>query len=184
MLNNLKLIKPLTASQVFDIWREIEEPLEHWRGVWQSKGFKSWEDWRHTTHAPLFEKELNWNLYKVNEPAKSVPEWRGGMFHGWSKWFYNSFQEKPPFLKDLLAHPGVNNHWYVREIANNFPSPTTLTALRMPNGDIVVVEGMHRVCAITMLAHDNKPLNAEVFVMIADWPEKEPPRLGTGWSKD
>ncbi len=183
MFNNLELIKSLTSSQVFNIWREIEEPLEHWKSVWKSKGFKSWEDWRHATHDSLFEKDLNWNLYKINEPLKFVPEWKGGMFHAWNKWFYVNFLEKPPRLKDLLAHPGVHNHWYIRGIANNFHSPTTLTALRMPNGDIVVAEGMHRACAIAMLAHDDKPLEAEVFVMITDWPDMKPPLLGTGWDK-
>lgn len=184
MLNNLELIKPLTPSQVFNTWRKIEEPLEHWDGVWKSKGFKSWEDWRRSTHASLFEKELQWNFYKISEPLKSVPEWKGGMFNAWNKWFYNSFSEKPPRLKDLLAHPGVHNHWYIREIANNFKDKeTTFTATRLPNGDICIAEGMHRACAITMLAFDKKPLNTNVFVVIADWPDQEPPRLGTGWEK-
>lgn len=181
MLNNLKLIRPLTPQEVFETWRNIEELLEHWKDVWQAKGFKSWEEWRQTTHAPLFEKQLSWNLYKINEPLKSIPEWRGGMFHAWNKWFYNSFQEQPPRLKDLLSHPGISNHWYIREIANNFPASTTLTALNMPNNDIVVVEGMHRACAITMLAFDKKLLNTDVFLLIANWPDTKPPRLGTGW---
>lgn len=183
-MKNLTQIKSLTPDNVFEIWRKIEEPLEHWKGVWQSKGFKSWGDWRRTTHAPLFEKQLDWKLYKINEPLKSVLQWRGGMFHAWHKWFYNSFPERPPRLKDLLTHPGVHNHWYIREIANNFPSTTTLTALRLLNKDFIIVEGMHRACAITMLAHDNKTLNGEVFVMIANWPEEKPPHLGTGWEKD
>jgi hypothetical protein len=183
-MENLEFIKSLTPKDVLETWRNMEENLEHWKGFWHSKGFKSWQEWRETSHAPLFKKQLNWSLYKVNEPLKSVPEWRAGMFHAWNKWFYVNFPEKPPRLKDLLSHPGINNHWYVREIANNFFSPTTLTALRMPNGDIVIAEGMHRACAITLIAHNNKPLNAEVFVMMADWPENEPPRLGTGWDKN
>lgn len=182
-MENLTLIKQLAREDIFETWRSMEESLEHWKNFWQAKGFKSWEDWRHATHAPLFQKELKWSLYKVNTPTKSVPEWKGGMFHGWSKWFYNSFKEKPPKLKDLLTHPGVHNHWYIREIANNFPVSTTMTALKMPNGDIVIAEGMHRACAITMLAHDNKPVVTNVFVMIADWPDTQPPRLGTGWEK-
>lgn len=181
MNNNLEPIKPLTLSQVFDVWRDTEEPLEHWKNVWQAKGFKSWEDWRRTTHAPLFEKKLNWNLSKINEPTKSLPEWKGGMFHAWNKWFYNSFREKPPRLKNLLTHPGVHNHWYIRKIANNFPASTTLTVLKMPNSDIIVAEGMHRACAITMMAFDKKPLDTDVFAMIADWPDEKPPLLGNGW---
>lgn len=105
------------------------------------------------------------------------------MFHGWNKWFYGAFPEKPPRLKDLLGHPGVHNHWYIREIANNFHSPTTLTALRLPNDEFVIAEGMHRACAIALLAHGNKSLDTEVLVMVADWPEETPPRLGTDWEK-
>lgn len=183
-MENLLLIKQLSQEDVFETWRDMEESLEHWQSFWQSKGFKSWEEWRRATHASLFEKELKWSLYKINEPIKSVPQWRGGMFHSWNKWFYNAFPKKPPRLKDLLGHPGVHNHWYIREIANNFSSPTTLTALRLPNGEFVIAEGMHRACAIAMLTHDNKTLDAEVLVMVADWPEADPPRLGTGWKKD
>lgn len=181
-MKNLSLTKPLTQEDVFETWRSMEESLEHWQSFWRSKGFKSWGQWRRATHAPLFAKELDWKLFKVNEPIKSVPQWRGGMFHSWNKWFYGAFPEKPPRLKDLLTHPGVHNHWYVREIANNFPNPTTLTAIRLPNNDLVVVEGMHRACAITMMARDKKPLNTKILVILADWSNNEPPRLGH-WEK-
>src|SRR3989338_52163 len=184
MFNNLKLIKPLTTSQVFDIWRDIEEPLEHWKGFWKTKGFKNWEEWRKQSHAPVLEKNLSWDLYLINNPLTEIPQWRGIMSHSWNKWFYPQFPEKPPRLKELLIHPGVHNHWYIREIANNLPASTTLTALHMSNGDIVVAEGMHRACAITMLAFDKKPLNTDVFVIIADWPDNEPPKLGTSWKSD
>ena len=184
MLNNLELIKPLTTQEVFDIWRNVEEPLEHWKSFWKAKGFKNWEEWRKKSHAPVLEKNLNWNLYSVNNPLTEIPQWRGIMSHSWNKWFYPLFPEKPPRLKDLLTHPGVHNHWYIREIAKNFPASTTLTTLRLPNGDLVIIEGMHRACAISLLALDEKVLTTDISVAIADWPDNEPPKLGTGWDKD
>jgi hypothetical protein len=39
-------------------------------------------------------------------------------------------------------------------------------------------------CPIAMLAHENKLLKTEVFVILNDWPEDHLPRLGTGWEKD
>ena len=183
-MQNLKLINPLTREDVFETWREIEENIEHWKPFWEAKGHKSWSEWRRATHAPLFAKELNWGLYEVLDPLLAISDWRGSMFHGWSKWFYNSFQEQPPKLKDLLAHPGVHNHWYIREIANNFKGgETILTAVRLPNKDICIAEGMHRACAITMMAHNKIPSSLKVKVMLTDWPEETPPRLGAGWKK-
>ena len=178
-MENLKLVKKLTAGDVFKTWREMEENLEHWKPFWEAKGYKSWEEWRKKTHAPLFAKDLKWGLYEVLDPLLTIPDWRGGMFHGWNKWFYNAFQEQPPKLKDLLSHPGVHNHWYIREIAGNFKgAETTLTAVRLPNGDISIAEGMHRACAITMIAHNKKSIPLKILVMLADWPDSEPPRLG------
>lgn len=54
----------------------------------------------------------------------------------------------------------------------------------MPNGDIIVIEGMHRACAVTMIAFDKKVLDTDVFVVITDWPDANPPKLGTGWESD
>jgi len=185
----LKFIKPLTSKEVFESWRKIEENVEHWKPFWTARGHKSWEEWRKKTHAPLFSQELKWALYEISKPLLTIPEWRGGMFRSWSKWFYSVFPEQPPRLKDLLTHPGVHNHWYIREIANNFrDTETTLTATRLPaqaglpNGDICIAEGMHRACAIAMMAHDNKSLSSKVFVMLADWVDHNPPHLGS-WDK-
>lgn len=182
-MNNLEKIKDLSWPDVFEIWRKTEEPLEHWQKLWKEKGFASWQAWRQATHANLRGQELSWALYRVANPVAEIPNWRGGMFHGWAKWYYPALAEQPPRFKDLLAHPGVNNHQYVREIANNFPPKTTVTAIRLKNGEIVVVEGMHRCCAVALAAHNQTPIKSEITVVLADWPLDEPPRLGTGWNK-
>jgi len=178
---NLEKIRNLTFDEVFGIWRASEDfPASHWESVWRAKGHDSWADWRHDTHAALRGSELSWALYRVRNPLQEVPNWRGGMFHAWATWFYGPFPEQPPRLRDLLASPAVHNHWYVREIARNFPFQTTLTAIRLANGDISVVEGMHRACALAMAAYDQILVTTEFTVALADWPLPfgEPPRLG------
>ncbi|OGN34996.1 MAG: hypothetical protein A3I39_01595 [Candidatus Yanofskybacteria bacterium RIFCSPLOWO2_02_FULL_47_9b] len=182
-MEGLTLIKELTAEEVFETWRKIEENLEHWKSFWKAKGFNSWEEWRRKTHASVLDKKLSWNLYQVKEPIAIIPEWYGGMFHGWAKWFYPVLSEQPPKLKELLTHPGVHNHWWIQKITDNFESPTTISAVCMPSGDIIIVEGMHRACALALMAHEKRTTNIELFVMLTDWPDNVPPKLGTGWDK-
>ena len=181
-MSNLEKIKDLSWQDVFEIWRKSEEPLEHWQKVWKEKGFASWEAWRQATHANLRGQELSWALYKISDPIAEIPDWRGGMFHAWAKWFYPVLSEQPPRLKDLLAHPGVNNHWYVREILNNFPSETTILAIRLKNGDIIIVEGMHRCCSIAMAALNKTSIKSNITLALADWSFDDQPRLGLGWN--
>lgn len=182
-MDNLEFIKSLTREEVIEMWRKSEANIEHWKPFWEAKGHKSWEEWRMKTHAVLFDKPLTWGLYSVKDPLDTIPEWYGGMFHSWNKWFYSNFPEKPPKLKDLLDHPGVNNHWFVREIAHNFQGDETVfMATHLSNGAIIIAEGMHRACAIAMMAHEKINLNAKVLVMLVDWSDQELPKLGQ-WEK-
>lgn len=182
-MNNLEKIKDLTWPEVVEIWRASEEGLEHWRKYWMAKGFVSWQAWREKTHENLRGAELSWALYRVPNPLFEIPNWRGGMFHSWAKWFYPSFLEQPPRLKDVLAHPGVQNHWFIREIARQFPHTTVISAIQSPGGDIVIVEGMHRACALALAAQDKISVQSEVTVALAYWPFGGLPRLGIGWEK-
>lgn len=106
------------------------------------------------------------------------------MFHAWNKWFYVNFPEKPPLFKDLLTHPGVHNHHFVLELAKSQFLATTFTAIYLPIGETVVVEGTHRACALTMMVHNHNDFRGVVDVYLASWPNEEIPRLGTGWDKE
>ena len=178
--------------EVFEIWRGIEENLPHWKEFWKAKGYKSWEDWRRDTHKAILrddlENSLCWVLYRVKNPLQFFPECRGGLFHSWSKWFYPQIDcqgAETPKLKDLLAHPGVHNHWYIRAIAENFHTPTTITAIDLgPDTDIYIVEGMHRACALTMMAHNGAKPPENIDLILGSWTNSENlPRLGTGWKQ-
>lgn len=183
MSRNLSKIRKLNWVEVVEIWRLVEEDLEHWQRTWKAKGFKSWLDWRTETFKNLNGPELSWALFKVKIPLKEVINWRGGMFHSWAKWFYPLFPEQPPRLKNLIVHPGVNNHWYIKKILENFPKATTVSAIRNSAGDIIVVEGMHRCCALALAHHDRITIKTNLTLALADWPFKNLPLLGTGWKK-
>lgn len=182
-MEQLQKIRDLSWKEVFEHWRMDEEKSERWERYWRAKGFSSWEEWRNTVYKNLKGAELSWALYKVADPIKAVPEWRGGMFHAWATWFYPVLREQPPKLRDLIAHPGVHNNWLIREIANKFPTETMLSGIRLANGDVVVIEGMHRSCALTLAAHDQLSITTELTLALAEWPFGEVPQLGTGWEK-
>ena len=182
-MNKLKLIKKSNWAEVFELWRKDEEKVKHWKSFWESKGFTSWAEWRMTTHRPLFENEIEWRLFKVENPTKVIPEWYGIMSYSWNKWFYDAFEEKPPKLKDLVAHPGVSNHWFIREIKDNFAKPAVMLALQSKNGEIMIAEGMHRACALAMADNENKKITTDLIVALGKWPKNKWPKFGSGWNK-
>ncbi len=165
------------------MWRKDEEKVKHWKPFWRSKGFKSWAEWRKTTHRPLFEKSIEWQLFKAENPTETIPEWHGIMSHSWHKWFYGAFKERPPKLKDLISHPGVNNHWFIQKIKNNFEKETVILALQSKNGEVMIAEGMHRACALAIAAYENKKIKTNLIVALGKWPGNKWPKFGTGWNK-
>lgn len=170
-MENLKLIKPLTWPEVFEIWRSNEENTEHWKQYWKSKGFESWEAWRNHTHANLHGENLAWALYKVENPAETVSRFLGGPFRSWTKWFYMN-NPKPSFA-DIVQHPGIQNHRGILELVDSFPSPTTITGVKTSDG-IVVIEGMHRACAIALSVLKNRPVSSDLYIALADFPGQLP----------
>jgi len=166
--------QPITWNKVFNYWRENETgPNSHWNTFWPSQGFKSWEEWRQHTHANLHGEQLSWELYDMADPLELVPTFRGGPFRSWTKWFYSAFNSDAPTFAELVQHPGVSSNWFILELAKNFPDKSVITGVRTPDG-IVIVEGMHRCCALALRAKWNKSLNGPVPLVLAEYPNKLP----------
>jgi len=179
-MNGLTEIKKLSWSDVFDIWRQNEENSEHWQKYWKAKGFESWEAWRNHTHANLHGETLSWTLYKVEDPAKTVLQFLGGPFRSWTKWFY--LNNTHPSFTDIVQHPGIQNHRAILELIDSFPSPTTITGVKTSDG-IVVIEGMHRTCALALSIVQNRPITPKLYIALADFPG-ELPLLGAEHKKN
>lgn len=169
-MNNLKLVKKLTWEEVFEIWRKDEEDLEHWKEYWKAKGFKSWADWRMKQVRATNADKLKWALYEVKDPLKTIPAWKGGpTTTTWLKYFYaplgKNAQDLPTFA-ELATSPAVANHYYIRDLTKTFPKTTTLMAIKTSQG-IVVVQGLHRACAIALSVAWNHPVKTKVRVALA-----------------
>lgn len=174
-MENLKEVKQSSWDEIFSIWkREEDQPDNHWRAHWQSQGFKSWTQWRQATHKALQPELLNWNVYEILDPARTISSFKGGPFNGWTKWFYMG--EPSPTFEKIVQHPGIQNHYFILNIANNFPSSTTLIGVKNENG-IYIVEGMHRACAAALRHMWNRPITSKIYLALADY-EGELPALG------
>lgn len=183
MESPFKIGQKLTTDEVFEVIR-IADDVPHWESVWKAKKHESWESWRKTHFKPILNKELDWTFVEIASPLIEVPQWRGCMTPTWNTWAYGNFLEKPPRLKDLITNPFVQNHWYIKEMAQNFKGNLTMmTLLKTPNNDIYVLEGMHRACALSIIAQNNDKLNCRLLAAMANWPESEPPKLGNWENK-
>ncbi len=168
-MENLTLLKKLTWKEVFEMWRQDEEHLEHWKAYWHAKGFKSWADWRMEQVRATGADKLKWQLYDVADPINTICTWKGGPTTTWLKYFYaplgKSAQDLPTFA-ELATSPAVANHYYVRDLTKTFPKETTLMAIKTAQG-IVVVQGLHRACAIALSAAWGNPVKTKVRVALA-----------------
>jgi len=165
ILANLEYIKDLAWSEVFEIWRADEEGSAAWEAHWRERGFDSWEEWRERYVGPLKLRERGWKLYRVIEPAKTVPLWRGGPFKSWVEKFYDG--EAAPAFEELMKKPELREHDGLRRMAKDFPKETTVSAVMTDDG-IVVVEGMHRCCAVTLGAAEGRDVAKSFYLALGD----------------
>lgn len=143
--------------------------------LYESKGFKSWEDWRRNTHKNILGKDIDWNLYEIEKPEETVSEFIGGPFISWRKWFYMG--NNKPTLKEIVKHPGIQNHYYILDIAKNLNRDTILSGI-IKDENIYIVEGMHRACALALRKQWAQPVKSKVFIALGEWGE-ELPTLGS-----
>ncbi len=156
-----EFIKPLTWKEVFSIWRKNEINQIHWKEYYKEKGFKSWLDWRKKYLEPIEALNREWKLFKVTNPLKSVPNFHGGPYSGWSKNYYKG--KNLPIFAKMKEHPRAIDY------LKNLPPQTTIIVWNTKIG-IVVIEGMHRCAAITRAAKKKKNLKLDMYIVVADCP--------------
>jgi len=161
-----EFIKSLTWDEVVGIWRNNEINEEHWKKYWESKSFKSWEEWRKKYLDGYAVLNRDWYLVKVRDPISSVPKFRGGNYKVWKDNFYEDL-EMPTFDK-MKENPAAS------EFLNNLPKETTIIALNTDIG-IVVAEGMHRCTAITKAAKEGRQLDIDLYIAMTDVSREEIP---------
>jgi hypothetical protein len=170
---SLEFIRPMKWQDVFNEWRKGEAWQGSWEKHWTERGFVSWDEWREAYSVPLNPNSLSWFLYKIKDPVKIVSFFYGTPTKSWIKKAYGG--EKTKRLSEIINLPIIKDNFKILEIKKNFPKQTMLTGL-VHNGEIVLVEGMHRASALAdwdAVSH----LDSEITIALAEW-SKEIPSLG------
>ncbi len=170
-----RLLKPLTWEETFDMWRKNEADDPKWVEHYKSRGFESWEEWRKNYTEPFKCAEREWHLYKITNPLDSVPEFHGGPFKSWKEKYYGK-DEFPTFAK-LAQHPEIQRHGYVRQLTRDFPKKTTTIGLVTDHG-IVIIEGMHRCCAMALAKQTGIAIKASMLIALAGALHEKLPLVG------
>ncbi|OGN00091.1 MAG: hypothetical protein A2817_02155 [Candidatus Yanofskybacteria bacterium RIFCSPHIGHO2_01_FULL_39_8b] len=131
---------------VLQIYRNNEEHLEHWKQYYQAQGYKNWEEWRKKFFKRFGLRQLRWDMFELTRPI-IISYLRGADFQGWRKLTGDRYLT----FGQMAMLESVKKHEPLRDLIKNFPSETTIIAIRHKEC-IFVIEGMHR-CAAHALAY-------------------------------
>ena len=174
----LRPIRPLSWADVFSLWRDGESHLPRWIEHYRNSGFASWDDCRSNTLKDLCHQDLEWTLFELVDPVSHVPDFIGGPFRPWIARYYDGAKSRT--FREIVKNPALRANPIVREMVANFPTETYIVGLRTGAG-IVVIEGMHRCCALAIASEDNASIDAKVFIALARYPG-EVPEMGRATS--
>ncbi|MBI4457661.1 hypothetical protein HY633_01715 [Candidatus Uhrbacteria bacterium] len=175
--DGLRLIRRLEWPEVFEIWRVNEEHRDGWKTHYKERGFASWEDWRMSAAKAFGLPELSWNLYEIFSPSETVPTFHGGPFRSWIERFYGGLVM--PSFAELIANRELRAHGGVLAMIENFPENTVITGVLTDVG-VVIAEGMHRCCAVTLAAASGRDIARGMRIALADYGSRRmPTKVGT-----
>jgi hypothetical protein len=158
---------------IFAVWRSGEAYQKSWKEHWLERGFDSWDAWRENYVAPLEPGLHSWNIYRISNPSQDIKLMYGVPSRGWQEKCYEG--EMIKMIGDILDHPAVKENNKVKIIMKNFPYQTMLTGV-INKDRIVLVEGMHRACALAQMKNENI---GDVTIALTNY-EGELPSIGKG----
>lgn len=162
--DSLSFIEPLTWDEVFALWRAGEAALPRWIDHYKSGGFASWDEWRRNTLRDVQYATLSWKLFKLENPTDTVLHFFGGPFRAWIK---NNYQgSRARSFEELANDPKIQNNEIVKEMVADFPAVTNLVGLQVEE-KVFIIEGMHRCCALAVMAMQKMELRSKVLIALA-----------------
>lgn len=177
MDEQIKLIRQCEWEEVFLEWYKNEGERENWKQIAKERGFASWADWRLKEFAGRFECEkAKWGFYEVTNPSEVVLSWFGGPFRTWIERYYDGGKTKSFF--ELAIRPDIINYTPVRERMDNYPKESIISSLELSDGRIFVIEGMHRTCALAVMAKEKRPFPDKLIFAIGKSQMTELPTVG------
>ncbi len=171
---HLTKISSVSWPTLFRAWEKCEASQTGWQRHYRERGFASWREWRTAAYRRLKPTTRKWIVYKVDHPELVVPTWFGGPFRGWRK----HYQGSAVTFKTLALRQSIRHHGKVLSIMKNFPRMTQLLGV-VWKGRIVVIEGMHRACAVALSAKQGKKLKTSMTIALTTLSGK-PPNLSSG----
>ncbi len=163
-LRGLELIKDLTWNDVFAFWRENEGSNPDWIALAKERGHASWEEWRMTYVKQARLDERAWKLYRVIDPAVSVPNFLGGPFRAWIERFYGDAGPTPRFAEVAERLKHIENT-RVLSLLDAFPEKTTVCGIAREDS-IMIFEGTHRCSALAMAVASGHPITTELQIAL------------------
>lgn len=176
-MENIKLIRKSEWEEVFLEWYKNEGNNQGWINLAKERGFASWADWRLNGYAKRFEcAKASWGFYEISDPCEVILNWYGGPFRSWIERYYDNEKTKSfgelALRFDVKENPGVNAR------LKNYPKDSVISVLKLKNGKIFVIEGMHRTCALAIMAKEGKPLKDKLIFAIGESQLAELPAVG------
>jgi len=178
-MNNqrIKLIRKCEWEEVFLSWYDNEGKNPHWNQLAKERNFASWADWRIKGYARRFEcAEADWGLYEITNPTAIVLNWFGGPFRTWIEKCYAG--QKTKSFAELASMPEIADNSKIITMVENYPKDSIITALELNDGRIFVIEGMHRACALAIMALSNKTFTDKLIFAIGKSNLSELPPVG------
>ena len=156
--------RPQPWVEILQAWQEDEERPNS-RSVYMQNVGQDWLGWRNAIILPLHLDKLEWNLYTITDPAKTIPHFRGGPFTPWQELYYGD--KETPTFEEIVTNSAsdVQSRDKFRDILSS-PEPLNLIGI-IKDDDVYIVEGMHRCVAIALAACRNQPVNNEVRISLA-----------------
>lgn len=173
----LKKIGPVSWTKLFRAWEKREASQPMWIKHYRQRGYASWREWRTAAFSDLKPQQKKWTLYQVENPERIVSTWFGGPFRGWRK----HYPGRTVTFKTLAQRQAIRNNGKVLSIMHRPPTKTQMLGV-IWRGKIVVIEGMHRACAVALASKKGKKLRMSITIALA--PLAGPmPNLSSGQKK-
>ena len=185
MINNqsLQFIRPLCWEEVFLFWYEGEGKNPNWINLAKERGFASWADWRLKGYAERFQcANAKWGLYEIAKPGEIVSDWFGGPFRTWIERHYSGAKTKT--FGELANQADVYEHAGIKSMTENYPKDSIITALKLTDGRIVVIEGSHRACALAVMAKNGQDYPDKLIFAIGESDLSDLPIVGQNTEKN
>lgn len=153
----------ITFDDVFLIWLNAEVNQIEGQDILPlavKKGFTSIAEWRLNTALRLGMDKKAWHIETIEDPATVLPKIIIGPYQGWSQFLSNklstSFEQA---LEISEFFEWCKTHNRIIPISKNFPTGTTIILFRKSNGDLISIEGGHRICAAAFAEKIKEPID-------------------------